>query len=73
MDYDYDNLMKSNIHDKTYWVVATEAVIRQSKGRSVVEPEAGPSSSTANKDHQERDSELLMWRKRFSLIAGPAR
>ena len=24
---DYDNLMKSNIHNKTYWVVAMEAAI----------------------------------------------
>ena len=25
---DYDNLMKSNIHNKTYWVVAMEAAIK---------------------------------------------
>ena len=25
---DYDKLMKSNIHNKTYWVVATEAAIK---------------------------------------------
>ena len=25
---DYDNLMKSSIHNKTYWVVAMEAAIK---------------------------------------------
>ena len=25
---DYDNLMKSSIHNKMYWVVATEAAIK---------------------------------------------
>ena len=28
LEMDYDNLMKSNIHNKTYWVVAMEAAIK---------------------------------------------
>ena len=28
LEMDYDNLMKSSIHNKTYWVVATEAAIK---------------------------------------------
>ena len=28
LEMDYNNLMKSNIHNKTYWVVAMEAAIK---------------------------------------------
>ena len=28
LEMDYDNIMKSNIHNKTYWVVAMEAAIK---------------------------------------------
>jgi hypothetical protein len=28
LEMDYDNLIKSNIHNKTYWVAATEAAIK---------------------------------------------
>ena len=30
-EMDYDNLMKSNIHNKTYCLVSTEATIYQSR------------------------------------------
>ena len=70
---DYDNLMKSSIHNKTYWMVATKTAVKASQRKASHGEEAGPSSSTANKDQQGRDLELLMWRKRFSLIAGLAR
>ena len=30
---DYDNLTKSNIHNKTYWVVVTEAAVKAGQRR----------------------------------------
>ena len=34
LEIDYDSLMQSGIHNKTYWVVATEAVIVAGKRRA---------------------------------------
>ena len=34
LEMDYDNLMKSNIHNKMYWVVATEAAIKAGQRRA---------------------------------------
>ena len=27
LEFDYDRLFKSNVHDQTYWMVAMEAVV----------------------------------------------
>ena len=34
LEMDYDNLMKSNIHNKTYWVVAMKAAIKAGQRRA---------------------------------------
>ena len=59
LEMDYDNLMKSSIHNKTYWVVATEAAIKvgQRKANSDVR------SRTQLKRRQQRST-----RERFRII-----
>ena len=34
LEMDYDNLMKSNIHNKMYWVAATKAAIKTSQRKA---------------------------------------
>ena len=34
LEIDYDNLMQSDIHNKTYWVVASEAEIVAGRGKA---------------------------------------
>ena len=36
LEMDYDKLLQSNFHDKTYWVVATEAAIVAGKKRATI-------------------------------------
>ena len=65
LEMNYDNLMKSSIHNKTYWVVVTEAAIKAGERKA----NRGVRSRTQlecrhNKNQQERGLELLMWRKR---------
>ena len=52
LEMDYDNLIKSSIHNKTYWVVATETAIKagQKKANRVVK------SRTQLKRHQQRST-----------------
>ena len=80
LEIDYDNLMKSSIHNKTYWVVATEAAIKagQKKADSEVRKRTQymnrQQRSTRERERErerERDCESLTWRKRLILIAGP--
>ena len=50
LEMDYDNLMKSNIHNKTYWVVATEAAVKVGQRRA----NSGVRSRTQLKRRQQR-------------------
>ena len=59
LEMDYDNLMKSSIHDKTYWVVATEAAIKAGKRAA----NNGVRSRTQLKRRQQRST-----RERLRII-----
>ena len=52
LEMDYDNLMKSSIHDRTYWVVATEAAIKAGQRKA----NRGVRSRTQLKRHQQRST-----------------
>ena len=56
---DYDNLMKSSIHNKTYWVVATETAIKAGQRRA----NRGVRSRTQLKRRQQRST-----RERLGII-----
>ena len=59
LEMDYDNLMKSNIHNKTYWVIATEAAIRAGQRKA----NRGVRSKTQLKRRQRRST-----RERLGII-----
>ena len=52
LEMDYDNLMKSNIHNKTYWVVAMEAAIKAGQRKA----NRGVRSRTQLKRRQKRST-----------------
>ena len=62
LEIDYDNLIKSSIHNKTYWVVAKEAAIKAGKRKA----NRGAISRTQLKRCQQRST-----RERLG-IGGPA-
>ena len=59
LEMDYDNLMKSNIHNKTYWVVATEAAVKAGQRRA----NCGVRSRTQLKRRQQKST-----RERLGVI-----
>ena len=59
LEVDYDNLMKSSIHNKTYWVVDTEAAIKAGQRRV----NRGVRSRTQLKRRQQRST-----RERLRII-----
>ena len=59
LEVDYDNLMKSNIHNKTYWVVAMETAIKagQRKANRGVRGKNPTQEPPAKIDKRERETE----------------
>ena len=68
---DYEKLMQSNIHNKTYWVVATEAAIVADKGMLLVASGRELNVASAHSSQPGQDLESLMWRKIFNFMTGP--
>ena len=54
LEMNYGNLMKSNIHNKTYWVVAAEATINAGQ-RPTTGSRREPNSKTAHRNQPRRD------------------
>ena len=70
LDIDYGKLIQSDIHNKIYWVVATEAAMVTGRKKAARGIRKELNLASAHSGQLGRDLESLMLRKRLNFVTG---